>query len=44
MIYLLNLISNYLENELDGFDERIHIAPNCKEYNIEYSDIKGGYY
>jgi hypothetical protein len=44
MRYLLDLISNHLEDELGDFDTSIHIAPNCKEYNVEYSDAKGGYY
>ena len=42
MQYMLNLI----ENELNGTSNptNTHIAPNCKEYNIDYSNSKEAHY
>lgn len=41
--YLLDLIDNYLNGE-DGEWWKIHTAPNCKTYEIAYSEEKKAFY
>lgn len=40
--YLLELVKNYLENEMN--DNGLHTAPNCKEYEIVYDNDLESYY
>jgi hypothetical protein len=42
--YLLDLTNSYLMDNQDAdIDESNHEAPNCKEYEIEYSESREGY-
>ena len=40
--YLLDLVTNYLENEMN--DNGLHTAPNCKEYEVVYDSTMESYY
>ena len=42
--YLLDLLDGDLNNNSDTIDTSIHIAPNCKQYNIGYDNSNSAYY
>jgi hypothetical protein len=42
--YLLDLIEGDLNNDNNIIDTSIHIAPNCKKYNVAYDDNQSAYY
>jgi hypothetical protein len=45
MEYLYDMMDDYLNDDLKDYDiTDKHTTPNCKEYNIEYSETKKAYY